>query len=553
MSPEQARGEAVDARSDLFSLGSVLYAMCTGRPAFRADNPVAVLRRVCDDTPRPIREVNAEIPEWLETIVNKLLAKDPADRFQSADEVAELLSQHLAHVQNPALAPLPAPIRFANRPAHDNSRGAIAQKPGPRSPRQLIIEHPVLGALAISTLLISASLATYMLTAAVYRKFARATSTATDSSPAAFAKLQYARLQGTWAAINGEAGGQAIPGSDLINMRLVFDADHVTAMGAGAKVDGEGSFELETTASSRRIKITYQGARNRFAIGVYDLDGDRLKICIGDPAEDTVTEFKSRPGTSILLAEFVRLAAPPGTIVLPALPELKWDGSMSIYDWYAKNYMLQPQPVDAVTWGTFVNPRGDCRLKREANRITLTVPGGVPHNLLPGEPYNFDAPRLMNDVEGNFAAQVIVPPYPRPTAGSAFRGNVSYRSVGFVVWIDEKNLLRFERNGWGEQRAGAPFLHVEWYVDGQYRGDETEFLPDQPDRPTHLQLERRGSELHLQWSRDGETWNSWRIVRDMNLPPRISLGLAVQNSTNAQYSAVFERLAVAVAPPKSGR
>ena len=82
MSPEQAKGEPIDARSDLFSLGSVLYTMCTGRPAFRADNTVAVLRRVCDDTPRPIREVNPEIPEWLEAIVDKLLAKDPATGFR---------------------------------------------------------------------------------------------------------------------------------------------------------------------------------------------------------------------------------------------------------------------------------------------------------------------------------------------------------------------------------------------------------------------------------------------------------------------------------------
>src|SRR5262249_40759283 len=84
-----------------------------------------------------------------------------------------------------------------------------------------------------------------------------------------------------------------------------------------------------------------------------------------------------------------------------------------------------------------------------------------------------------------------------------------------------------------------------------YRGDETEFLPDQPDGPTHLQLERRNGELHLEWSRDGNIWTPFRIVRDMNLPPRISLGLAVQNSTKAQYSAVFERRAIAVAPQRA--
>jgi formylglycine-generating enzyme required for sulfatase activity/serine/threonine protein kinase/tetratricopeptide (TPR) repeat protein len=110
MSPEQAQGEAVDHRSDLFSLGSVLYAMCTGRPPFRATGTMAVLKRVCEDTPRPIREINPDIPEWLCDIIAKLHAKRPADRFQSATEVAELLSQHLAHLQQPTLAPEPAPI-----------------------------------------------------------------------------------------------------------------------------------------------------------------------------------------------------------------------------------------------------------------------------------------------------------------------------------------------------------------------------------------------------------------------------------------------------------
>jgi regulation of enolase protein 1 (concanavalin A-like superfamily) len=112
MSPEQARGEAlIDARSDLFSLGSVLYAMATGRPPFRATGSMAVLKRVCDEAPRPIRQVNPDMPDWLEAIVGKLHAKWPGDRFQSAQELADLLGQHLAHLQAPRRVPSPAPIR----------------------------------------------------------------------------------------------------------------------------------------------------------------------------------------------------------------------------------------------------------------------------------------------------------------------------------------------------------------------------------------------------------------------------------------------------------
>ncbi|MGA2255233.1 MAG: protein kinase, partial [Thermoguttaceae bacterium] len=110
MSPEQARGEAVDQRSDLFSLGSVLYAMCTGRPPFRAETSYGVLRRITDEEPRPIREINPEIPEWLCQVVAKLMTKRRDDRFQSAGEVAVLLEQCLAHVQQPTVVPLPAGV-----------------------------------------------------------------------------------------------------------------------------------------------------------------------------------------------------------------------------------------------------------------------------------------------------------------------------------------------------------------------------------------------------------------------------------------------------------
>jgi uncharacterized protein (TIGR03067 family) len=99
MSPEQAEGLPIDHRSDLFSLGTVLYAMCTGHPPFRASGTHAVLKRVIDASPRPIREINSEIPDWLCAIIGKLHAKKPEDRFQTAKEVAELLGQRLADVQ----------------------------------------------------------------------------------------------------------------------------------------------------------------------------------------------------------------------------------------------------------------------------------------------------------------------------------------------------------------------------------------------------------------------------------------------------------------------
>jgi eukaryotic-like serine/threonine-protein kinase len=122
MSPEQAEGLPIDHRSDLFSLGTVLYTMCTGHPPFRASGTHAVLKRVIDASPRPIREINTEIPDWLCAIIAKLHAKNPDDRFQNAKEVAELLAQHLAHVQRSLAAdPTASMIQTHNAPPSDRS------------------------------------------------------------------------------------------------------------------------------------------------------------------------------------------------------------------------------------------------------------------------------------------------------------------------------------------------------------------------------------------------------------------------------------------------
>ncbi|MGO9913500.1 MAG: protein kinase domain-containing protein, partial [Isosphaeraceae bacterium] len=107
MAPEQARGEPVAAVADLFSLGAVLYAMAAGRPPFRGDSALAVLKRVCEIRHRAVRELNPDVPDWLEAVIDRLLAKEPADRFQTAAEVADLLERGLAHLQQPATIPPP--------------------------------------------------------------------------------------------------------------------------------------------------------------------------------------------------------------------------------------------------------------------------------------------------------------------------------------------------------------------------------------------------------------------------------------------------------------
>ncbi|PYQ15453.1 MAG: hypothetical protein DMF80_09115 [Acidobacteria bacterium] len=82
-SPEQARGARVDHRSDVFSLGAVLYEMLTGQRAFRGRYPIEVLHAVIHDTPRPADQINPRIPPPLQSIVDRALAKDPRERYQT--------------------------------------------------------------------------------------------------------------------------------------------------------------------------------------------------------------------------------------------------------------------------------------------------------------------------------------------------------------------------------------------------------------------------------------------------------------------------------------
>jgi eukaryotic-like serine/threonine-protein kinase len=99
MSPEQATGEEIDARSDLFSLGAVLYFMATGHPPFRAAGALAVLHRICREEHRPVWQWNKAVPDELSDLIDRLLEKKPGRRFSSAEDVRQKLASLLSHVQ----------------------------------------------------------------------------------------------------------------------------------------------------------------------------------------------------------------------------------------------------------------------------------------------------------------------------------------------------------------------------------------------------------------------------------------------------------------------
>jgi len=145
VSPEQVRGERVDARSDLYSLGCVLYETVTGRPPFEADNPVAVAYRHIHEDPALPSEVVPGLPPSIDAVTRRAMAKDPEGRFASADELAAALEDATAPVA--PVAPT-APLPVAPPP------------PGPRHAARARRQRPWFGiALIAAGLALAAALA----------------------------------------------------------------------------------------------------------------------------------------------------------------------------------------------------------------------------------------------------------------------------------------------------------------------------------------------------------------------------------------------------------
>jgi len=129
MAPEQTRDPtSVDARADLYALGCCLYFALTGKPPFPEGTVYAKVKAHRHETPTPIRELNANVPEAFAEIVHKLLAKTPADRFASATELAAALAPFASADVQPLETPNDATFQDAVRKLIDGWTIPVAKE-----------------------------------------------------------------------------------------------------------------------------------------------------------------------------------------------------------------------------------------------------------------------------------------------------------------------------------------------------------------------------------------------------------------------------------------
>jgi hypothetical protein len=161
MAPEQARGEPLDGRCDLFSLGVVLYRLCTGTVPFAGETTMALLMALAVRNPRPVRELNPAIPPDVAALVESLLAKEPADRPPSAQAVADRLQALAATAERPpardeVVTPVASSVIRAAAP--DPALTEKADSLPPRRPAQVRRSGSVRRRLAALTLLAAGAL-----------------------------------------------------------------------------------------------------------------------------------------------------------------------------------------------------------------------------------------------------------------------------------------------------------------------------------------------------------------------------------------------------------
>lgn len=289
MSPEQAQGDSIDTRSDLFSLGSVLYTMATGIAPFRSETTLGILRRISDTDPRMIRELNPQIPQWFDAVIRRLHQKQPDARFQSAIEISEILEQCLAHVQQPLLKPLPSTLDRGGEskpPCRPNAqrRARIAG-----IPRVIGLGVAILAFLVIlpGVVWISGRIGKVPDGSQsdpfgqASAKHGPAESMVTNPLQTQAAALK--ELEAVWESVDGQGTDDNDPADQ--RLRLVFKGDWHGRF-HGSRLTSESRIKLDPNFSPKRIVIE----RSDHSLqGIYEVKDDRLWLEIAEADKDPPT------------------------------------------------------------------------------------------------------------------------------------------------------------------------------------------------------------------------------------------------------------------------
>lgn len=186
------------------------------------------------------------------------------------------------------------------------------------------------------------------------------------------------------------------------------------------------------------------------------------------------------------------------------------------------------KPAAPITvFGEEIDPDSDCDITEADGGVTITVPGTW-HDLTHTEEYSrHNAPRLMDDVDGDFSIQVHVDAYEPPKKDDSSGGRYAFLGTGILIWQDEDNYFRFERAA----IPRGPFVWVERFADGASASQEhQEIRRDE----AWLRVTRKGDELKFERSENGQDWTDVQVL-ETKLAGKLKVGVHAINTTNKKF------------------
>jgi regulation of enolase protein 1 (concanavalin A-like superfamily) len=189
-------------------------------------------------------------------------------------------------------------------------------------------------------------------------------------------------------------------------------------------------------------------------------------------------------------------------------------------------------------WGTVVDPDSDCQFSEAGGKLTITVPGTY-HDLTHSEGRDqLNSPRVIQEVKGDFVAQVKVHAFPLPAENTSTSKGICFVSSGLLIWLDGDNFIRMDRAA----LAGlpTPAVLVEFYEKGK---QSVQAFKEIADKDTSLRITRSGKKLTFEASEDGQTWSTVH-VSEIPLPAEVNLGVLAINTTTKIFTPQLEHLTV---------
>ncbi len=491
MAPEQARGEPAGAGSDLFSLGCVLYRLCTLRLPFEGDSVIAVLNAISTETPSAPRDLNEKIPARLSDLIMKLMHKIPEARPVSADavvkELRDIARELVADRQKAELAAaasLSAVARVANEAPSGSMAPTSVTQPAatPQSHRrQLVIAAAVLAALA--------TMAGMSFILAPHRKVELGIVAAGPTSAPADPRDDVAPTT----APGAERTAQVLAGPDQLRTPIDRDAVPEPSHAAGSDLP-------------RSKATTEHGVPHVAAL-----------LQHGEPAAEKAAPSVGKMGNDSRAASIADGGAAPSDMT-----ELRETG----------------------IWGDAIDPDRDCKFELEPreDKVRISVPGKT--HILSAEIARVNAPRILRDIKGDFDVSVRVAGTRQPGGKPTTNLYPPYHGAGLLIWQDEDNYVRLEIAADLYYRKPRPYVNFEYRERGALAASSG---IRNTDGSNQLRLRRRGDEIYASFGPEGLRWTSFSpLIAKLN--DRLKVGVTAINSSTKPLTAELEGFQVAASP-----